>query len=201
MARPAHVLRRREFLGRMVALSAPFVITSKALGTAGQPAASDRLRTALIGSGSRGQQIMAGGDLVVAVCDVDTKHRDHAKAKIDAAAENNDCTAYGDYRDVLARGDIDAVVVATPDHWHVPIAIAAVRAGKAVYVEKPLSLTIQEGRALADEVQRYGGIVQVGSQQRSAEYEKFCAGCRAGPQRTRGRYSEHPGRHSGSQRK
>jgi predicted dehydrogenase len=116
---------------------------------------------------------MAGGDLVLAVCDVDAKHREHAKTKIDAAAGNKVCASYGDFREVLDRDDIDAVVVATPDHWHVPISISAIRAGKAVYVEKPLSLTIQEGRLLADEVQRYGGILQVGSQQRSAEYEKF----------------------------
>jgi myo-inositol 2-dehydrogenase/D-chiro-inositol 1-dehydrogenase len=173
MARPAQQLRRREFLGTVSALAAPYFITSQALGAAGQPPASDRIRTALIGSGSRGQQIMAGGDLVLAVCDVDAKHREYAKTKIDAAAGNKDCASYGDFREVLDRDDIDAVVVATPDHWHVPISISAIRAGKAVYVEKPLSLTIQEGRLLADEVQRYGGILQVGSQQRSAEYEKF----------------------------
>ena len=70
------MLRRREFLGTVAALFGTVFITSQALGVAGQPAASDRLRTALIGSGSRGQQIMAGGDLVLAVCDVDAKHRE-----------------------------------------------------------------------------------------------------------------------------
>jgi predicted dehydrogenase len=117
---------------------------------------------------------MAGGDEVVAVCDVDAKHREAAKAKI-ARSGKRGCAAYGDFREVLARDDIDAVVVATPDHWHVPIAVAAVKAGKAVYVEKPLTLTVREGRVLADVVRHYGAIVQVGSQQRSDE--KFIKAC------------------------
>jgi len=131
--------------------------------------------TALIGSGGRGLQIIAGGDQVVAVCDVDAGHVESAKAKIDAASGNRDCATYRDFREVLARDDVDAVVVATPDHWHVPIAAAAVKAGKAVYVEKPLSLTIREGRLLADVVGRYNAILQVGSQQRSDE--KFIKAC------------------------
>jgi len=167
---------RRGFLKTAgAALAAPCVISSTALGAPGRPAPSDRITTALIGSGGRGQQIMAGGDRVVAVCDVDAKHRDAAKATIDKAAGNRDCAAYDDFREVLARDDIDAVVVATPDHWHVPIAMAAIQAGKAVYVEKPLSLAIREGRILADVAARYNAIVQVGSQQRSDE--KFIKAC------------------------
>jgi predicted dehydrogenase len=161
---------RRDFLKTAGAgLAAPYVITSSALGAQGRRPASERITTALIGSGGRGQQIIVGGDQVLAVCDVDKKHRDAAKAKIDKAAGNRDCAAYDDFREVLARDDLDAVVVATPDHWHVPIAIAAVKAGKAVYVEKPLTLTIQQGRILADMVRRYNAILQVGSQQRSDE--------------------------------
>jgi len=167
---------RREFLRTAgAALAAPCVISPTALGAPGRPAPSDRITTALIGSGSRGQQIMAGGDRVVAVCDVDAKHRQAAKATIDKAAGNRDCATYGDFREVLARDDVDAVVVATPDHWHVPIAMAAIHAGKAVYVEKPLSLHIREGRILADAAARYNAIVQVGSQQRSDE--KFIKAC------------------------
>ncbi|MBN2476656.1 MAG: Gfo/Idh/MocA family oxidoreductase [Pirellulales bacterium] len=174
--KPTSIRRtRREFLAAAgAAAAAPYVIPSAVLGTA---APGNRITTALIGSGSRGQQIMAGGDRVVAVCDVDANHRQAAKAKIDAMAGNRSCAAYGDFREVLARDDIDAVVVATPDHWHVPIALAAVKAGKAVYVEKPVSLTIHQGRILADAVRRYGAIVQVGSQQRSPEYEKFTRTC------------------------
>jgi len=173
---------RREFFktaGAVVA--APYVISSAAgyplAAAASRQPPSQRITTALIGSGGRGQQIMAGGDQVVAVCDVDAKHREAAQTKIDAMSGKRGCAAYGDFREVLARDDIDAVVVATPDHWHVPIAAAAVKAGKAVYVEKPLSLSIREGRILVDLVRRYGAIVQVGSQQRSPEYERFTRAC------------------------
>jgi len=169
---------RRDFLKTAgAAVAAPYVITSAALGAGDRRAASERITTALIGSGSRGQQIMAGGDQVVAVCDVDANRREQAKATIDKAAGNRDCASYNDFRDVLSRDDIDAVVVATPDHWHVPIAVAAVQAGKAVYVEKPLSLTIRQGRVLADVVRRYNAILQVGCQQRSPEYERFGRAC------------------------
>jgi len=169
---------RREFLKTAGSLAAaPYVITSAALGAGDRPAASERITTALIGSGGRGQQIIAGGDKVVAICDVDAKHCQAAKAKIDAASGNSDCAMYRDFREVLGRDDIDAVVVAVPDHWHVPVAAAAVKAGKAVYVEKPLTRFIAEGRALADLVERYRAILQVGSQQRSPEYEKFTRAC------------------------
>ncbi len=169
---------RREFLKRAgAAAAAPYVITSAALGAQGLRPASQRITTALIGSGGRGQQIMAGGDQVVAICDVDANKRAQAKQAIDKRAGNRSCAEYGDFREVLARDDIDAVVVATPDHWHVPIAIAAVKAGKAVYVEKPLSRTIREGRVLADVARRYGAILQVGSQQRSPEYVNFTRAC------------------------
>jgi len=176
MSRPTLSTRRRFLKGTAAVVAAPYVVPSTAMGFQG-PAPSQRITTALIGSGSRGQQIMAGGDKVVAACDVDAKRRADTKAKIDAMSGTSDCAAYGDFRDVLARDDIDAVVVATPDHWHVPIALAAVKAGKAVYVEKPLSLTIRQGRILADAVRRYGTVLQVGSQQRSPEYEAFTRTC------------------------
>lgn len=167
---------RRRFLKTATALvAAPYIITSSALGSAERRPASDRITTALIGSGGRGQQIIEGGDQVLAVCDVDTAHGQAAMEKIRAKAGNKDCVAYRDYREVLARDDIDAVVVATPDHWHVLMAMAAIKAGKAVYVEKPLTWSIREGRLLADVVRRYNAILQVGSQQRSDE--KFIRAC------------------------
>jgi len=178
MKLPSLHLNRRRFLKTAgAACAAPTVIASTALGAPGRLAPSNRITTALIGSGGRGQQIIAGGDQVLAVCDCDAKHRAAAKAKIDALTGNQDCDEHADFRDVLARDDVDAVVVATPDHWHVPIAAAAVKAGKAVYVEKPLTVSIHEGRVLAGIVRRYGAIVQVGSQQRSPEYEKFTRAC------------------------
>ncbi|OHB71182.1 MAG: hypothetical protein A2V70_14040 [Planctomycetes bacterium RBG_13_63_9] len=167
---------RREFLATAGAITAtPYLAASVALGANNRQAPSERIAVALIGSGGRGQQIMGAGGQVVAVCDVDSKHREAARAKINAASGSQGCTACGDFREILARDDVDAVLVATPDHWHVPIAVAAVEAGKDVYVEKPLTLTIGEGRVLADVVRRYGAVVQVGSQQRSDE--KFIKAC------------------------
>jgi len=173
--RSSGVTRRRFLKAAGATVIAPLVIPSSAWGAFGQLPPSERIATALIGSGSRGQQIMEGGDRVVAVCDVDAKHREDARRKINAIAGGDACQGYNDFREVLDRDDVDAVVVATPDHWHVPIAIAAVKAGKAVYVEKPLSLSMSEGRILVDAVRRYGAILQVGSQQRSDE--KFIRAC------------------------
>jgi len=165
---------RRRFLASVsAAVAAPYVIPSNVFAAA----PSRRINTALIGSGGRGQQIIAGGDRVLAVCDVDAGHCAKAQAKIDALTGTKGCAKYKDFRDVLARDDIDGVVIAVPDHGHVPIAMAAVKAGKAVYVEKPLSLYITEGRLLADAVARYGTVLQVGSQQRSPEYAKFTRAC------------------------
>jgi len=107
---------------------------------------------------------------VLAVCDVDTTRREDAKRRVDSYYGNSDCAAYVDYRDLLARGDIDAVVIATPDHWHAIQVIDAARAGKDIYCEKPLSLTIHEAKAMIDAVRKHGRVLQTGSQQRS-EYD------------------------------
>ncbi|MDY0167835.1 MAG: Gfo/Idh/MocA family oxidoreductase, partial [Thermoguttaceae bacterium] len=141
----------------------------------GSRPASERITTALIGSGARGLQIAAGGEQIVAVCDVDAKHREDAKRQVEAMLGGRGVDAVGDFREVLARDDLDAVIIASPDHWHAPMAMAAMQAGKAAYVEKPLSLTIEEGRILADAARRYRSILQVGSQQRSDE--KFLLAC------------------------
>ena len=159
---------RRGFLasaGKIVAGAATLtIIPREVLGGPGAP--SERIGFGFVGVGR-----MAQGHLshfgrsnqvqVRAVCDVDANRREAATKRF------NDCAAYGDFRELLAREDVDAVVIATPDHWHVPVAIAAARAGKDFYVEKPLTLTISEGRALSDAVRRYGCVAQVGSQQRS----------------------------------
>ncbi len=172
-------LSRRNFLktaafATTAALAAPAIVPSSVFGAA---APSNRITMALIGAGGRGTNAVTKGltnkpDVqVVAVCDVDTGHRKKAcdLAGLDSKA------GYNDFRDVLARGDIDTVLIATPDHWHVPISIAAARAGKDIYCEKPLTLTIAEGRTLCDAVKRYGTIFQTGSQQRSGREFRF--GC------------------------
>jgi predicted dehydrogenase len=103
--------------------------------------------------------------VVAAVCDVDESVRLEARARTDNKAD-----AYNDYRRLLERNDIDAVLIATPDHWHGLTTVHACQAGKDVYVEKPLALTIEEGRAMVDAARRYGRIVQMGTQQRSQDH-------------------------------
>ena len=110
---------------------------------------------------------------MLAVCDVDRtrlmKAKEHAQKVIKSRSDgvSNNVDTYARYQDVLARDDIDAVCICTPDHWHVAIAMKAIEMGKAVYVEKPMSLTVEEGRLLSDLVKAKGGILQVGTQQRS----------------------------------
>jgi predicted dehydrogenase len=137
-----------------------------------KPGPNDRINIGLIGTGDR----CKGGlqhDLrrhkdfiVVAACDVDDKHCD-AVAKEVSKHYKNECAKYHDFRDLCARKDLDAVVIATPDHWHALTAIAAMKAGKDVYCEKPLSLTVQESQAILKVARATDRIFQVGSQQRS----------------------------------
>lgn len=136
----------------------------------GQPGPNSRINVALIGNGL----IMNGhrtyyrtreNTVVAAVCDV---HRGRLeKALQQCRQENNACAGYEHYEEVMERSDIDAVVVGTPDHWHAALSIAAMKAGKDVYVEKPMTLTIEEGKAMVAAEKKYGRILQVGSQQRS----------------------------------
>ena len=169
---------RREFLkGSAVVAGAAFawptIVPSSVFGAA---APSNRLTMGCIGLGNQGGGNMKGfigkkNCAVVAVCDVDADHREKARETAGLDAKSS----YNDFRDLLARDNIDAVSIAAPDHWHVPISIAAVRAGKDVFCEKPLTLTIAEGRVLVDEVKRYGRVFQTGSQQRSgSEFRKAC---------------------------
>ena len=109
------------------------------------------------------------------MCDVDSRHRANGKRVIDAKYGNTDCDEYNNYRDLLARDDIDAVFHALPDHWHGIICVAAANAGKDIYGQKPLARTITEGRAIVDAVERNGVIWQTGSQQRSdARFRMAC---------------------------
>ena len=129
--------------------------------------ANSRLRIGAIGVGQRGQTLLSAlrqidAADIVALCDVYQPHLATARA-----AHAPEAQLYADHRELLARNDIDAVIIATPDHWHVPIVTDAVRAGKDVYCEKPVTHTIEEGEALIAAVRDSGRIVQVGLQQRS----------------------------------
>ncbi|NOG55828.1 MAG: Gfo/Idh/MocA family oxidoreductase [Planctomycetes bacterium] len=159
-----------------------------ALGTSrahGSVAPSNRINMALIGCGGMGRANLNGflskPDVqVLAVCDPDSNRRADAQkavnthyAKQAASGTYSGCDAYNDFREVLDRPDIDAVIQAAPDHWHALIAIAACKAGKDIYGEKPLARTIAEGRAMSDTVRRYARVFQTGSQQRSDARFRF----------------------------
>jgi predicted dehydrogenase len=134
-------------------------------------AANERITVAAIGVGGRGSGIghqAAGLGNMVACCDVDSERA----AKFAANFEQK-CDTYGNYRNVLERNDVDAVTIGTPDHWHTKISIDAMRAGKDVYCEKPLTLTVDEGKQICKVVQETGRVFQVGTQQRSEYNQKF----------------------------
>jgi len=171
---------RRDFLKVAgVAAVAPYFVPSSALGADGAVAPSERITMGCIGLNGMGtsdmRSFLANADVhVVAVCDVDRVHLERAKALVEnhyaaqrAAGTYTGCDAYGDFREVLDRDDIDAVMIGTPDHWHVLISMAAAKAGKDIYCEKPISKTIAEGRALCDTIWRYGRVFQIGTQLRS----------------------------------
>ncbi|MGA2621500.1 MAG: Gfo/Idh/MocA family oxidoreductase [Thermoguttaceae bacterium] len=166
---------RREALQTLgaAAIGAPLVISSTALGNAGTPPASERISLGHIGVGNEGGYLFHAfqgckGLQSVAIADA-YKDRREAYARLTKGK------AYGDFRELLARSDIDAVIVATPDHWHVPIAIAAARAKKDAYVEKPLGMTIEQDLVCGKVFAREGRIFQYGTQQRSSRHCRF--GC------------------------
>jgi predicted dehydrogenase len=177
--RNAARLNRRTFLKTAAAAAAaPYVVSASALGAGDKPAPSNRVAMALIGCGGQGTGVMNAflhlpDTQVLATCDANKQRRLAAKKLIEdyyaakKAADYKGCQDYNDFRELLARPDIDAVIVGTPDHWHALPTIAAARAGKDVYCEKPLCLTVQEGRAMADAIKRYGRVFQHGTQQRS----------------------------------
>ncbi len=172
---------RRRFLGSMglAAAAAPWLVPASALGRSGSMSPNDRINAAIIGARNRGNDLIKGvirhPDVrLLMVCDVDRKIRELRAAECNKAyAEQergtNISQPCNDYREVMERTDIDVVMIATPDHWHALLAIAALQSGKDVYCEKPMTLTVREGRAMANAVARYRRVFQVGSQRRSEE--------------------------------
>ncbi len=174
----ANSLTRRHFLKQTsnLAISAavlPSIIPASALGRAGAVSPGNRIAVGCIGVGPQGQGDMSNflnqkDAQVVAVCDVKTDQLEQARGAVNGHYHNNDCATYRDFREVVGRKDIDAFLIATPDHWHVLVALAAVRAGKDVYVEKPLGLNLAEDWALRKEANHRKRIFQFGTQQRSS---------------------------------
>ena len=200
---PPRPLSRRRFLGRTAAtfgavLAVPNLVPGSVLGLNAASAPSERINMGFIGLGGQGSGHLLGGawtyvpggylarkDVQVrAVCDVRQERREHAQARCNAAyaqssgqADYSGVAAYNDFREVLARPDIDAVLIAVPYHWAAPMATMAMKAGKDVYCEKPIAITVQEGRNLIDHAGRFARVYQAGMQQRS-EYEgRFRLAC------------------------
>ena len=165
---------RRQILGVAgVAWAFPAIVPSSVFG---KNAPSNRITIGMIGMGRQAIHANTNPFLyskdcrVVAVCDVDKWRLDNAKKKVDEFYKNSDCKSYTDWREVIARDDIDAIMNSTTDQWHVPISLAAVRKGKHVSCEKPLALSIAEGRLLADEVKKKGVVFRTDSECRSHGY-------------------------------
>jgi len=180
MKRTTH--SRRTFLKRTASLAAlagaPTIIPSTALGLDGATAPSERIGLAGIGMGGQGRSdleaLMNFAQIqVVAVCDVVGQHSQMAKRMVDQKYGSNDCATYSDFRKVLARPDVDAVLIGTPDHWHVTIAIEAMKHGKDVYSEKPETLTINQGKELREVVRQTGRVYSGGSQRVWGDYQWF----------------------------
>lgn len=165
-----NTLDRRSFLTGSAAVTvAPLVVAASVLGREGHTAPNDRITTGIIGLGGPAGG-GAGGTQLLAVCDV-------RGDKLKRYKDRKDVAQYRDFRELLARDDIDAVLIGTPDHWHAIPAIAAAKAGKDIYCEKPMSLTIREARAMVNAVRRYDRVFQTGSQQRSEYGGKFRFAC------------------------
>jgi predicted dehydrogenase len=168
--RPSTPVSRRQFLSRgalagAAGIAIPYLLPSAVLAAEGRPGANDRIGIAGVGIGRQGSGVLAGAlhcpeSRFVAIADVNQK-------RADAVAKKYGGIACQDYRKVLDRKDVDAIVTATPEHWRALICIHACQAGKDLYAEKPVSLTIREGRLMVRAARKYGRVFQVGSQQRS----------------------------------
>ncbi len=177
---------RRDFLKTAGAtIAVPYIITSTALGNDERPAASDRIVMGGIGIGNMGrgdcESFLGRGDVqYVAASDVRQGARDWAKARVDKHYQNGDCQLYNDFRELLARTDIDAVHVATPDHWHAIMVIEACRSGKDVYCQKPETRTLREGPLMVQAARRYARVVSGGSQRVLEDYRDTVNRCWGG---------------------
>lgn len=200
---PKKTLSRRRFVQKTArilgaAATLPYLIPASALGRNGFVPPSERITMGFIGVGGQGSGHLLGGawtylaggytarkDVqVLAVCDVWRDRRENACARVNRHYSDTygqgkyvACEAYTDFRQVLARPDIDAVLIASPAHWHATMAIMAAQAGKDIYCEKPSAVTIREGQAVRAAVRRYGRVYQAGTQQRSEYGGKFRLAC------------------------
>ncbi len=180
-------INRRRFLGLAgAAAAAPMVVPSHVLGLGNWPAPNSRISIGVVGWGMMGpgntENFMKERDCrVVAACDLDKEALQKAVDKVNGHYKNKDCKSYHDYREMMARPDIDAVMLAIPDHWHALAAVEACRQKKDIYGEKPLARTIVEQRAIVNAVHKHHRVWQTGSWQRStANFHKAAEVVRSG---------------------
>jgi predicted dehydrogenase len=177
----AKSITRRKFLAKSgLAIAAPIFVPSNVLGKNGATPPSEKIILGAVGIGPRGRYVLssmlAEEDVqFVAICDVQASRRKAVKNMARAKYGNDDCTEYIDMFELLDRKDIDAVLIATGDHWHALASILAAKAGKDVYSEKPCGITIADCQALADTMNRYGRVFQAGTQRRSISNFQFAA--------------------------
>ncbi|MHC5057508.1 MAG: Gfo/Idh/MocA family protein [Planctomycetota bacterium] len=180
-------ISRRQFLRRAgaAAVAFPTVIGANAIGAGGRPVPSDRIVMAGIGMGGRGSGVLnefmsKPGTQVVAVCDVKKDAREGRMRRVNGRYKNSDCKGYVDYREILTRNDIDLVFTACPDHWHAQVMIDSMKAGMDVMTEKPLTLTIAEGRKIVNAARRYGRVAAGGSQRVLEDFGRLAAAANSG---------------------
>lgn len=179
-------LNRRQFLHRSLVTGAALGLTPGGRAAGGETSANNKIALGCVGVGSMGVSNMKNFlDLeevrVVAVCDAYADRRENAKSIVDAKYGDAGCAMYGDYRELLAREDIDAVMIAAQDHWHALMATEAARAGKDLYCEKPLGVSVQESRIIRDTVRETKRVFQTGTWQRSlADFQHACTLARNG---------------------
>lgn len=186
-SRKKYTISRRSFVKVSVAAAlAPMVVPGRVLGKDGGVAPSNRITIGHIATGGQAQGLLRNAieqpdTQILALCDVNTPKVEGVKRTVDATYENTDCKTYKDFRELIARDDIDACIIAPPDHWHAIPCIHAANAGKDIYCEKPLTHTFEEGRAVVDAAQRNGIIFQVGSMQRAdGRFKRACEMVRNG---------------------
>ncbi len=176
-------LTRRALLGRTMNLAAgavtfPYLVRPSALGRAGTVAPSNRITLGCVGVGPQGTYVMQNflgqNDCrVVGLCDLKKPRREEVSNLVNRHYGNKDCAVYTDFREIIARDDIDVILAAPNDHWHVLVALEAARAGKDIYLEKPMGLSLAEDQALRAACHQYGTIFQFGTQQRSERNFRF----------------------------
>jgi len=176
-------IRRRQFVkntitGALGLMTVPMIVPAKVVPGKGRTLPNDRINLGFIGVGRMGMNHLKAfleyDDVrIIAIGDVKKWHCDEAKKTVDARYSNADCDTYNDYRELLARKDVDAIVTATPDHWHALVGVEAARQGKAMYFEKPLALTVEECKILRKAVNKSKICFQHGTQQRSDERFRF----------------------------